>query len=51
VPAGDYDHALHVDDPTAPSILEKYLEKPNGSKTSETPEETTATDETDLPKE
>jgi hypothetical protein len=26
VPAGDYDHALHVDDPTAPSILLPYLE-------------------------
>ena len=51
VPAGDYDHALHVDNPSAPSILEKYLEKPNGSKTSETPEETATTDETDPPKE
>ena len=27
-PAGDYDHALHVDDPAAPSILEQYLPKP-----------------------
>jgi hypothetical protein len=27
-PAGDYDHALHVDDPTAPSLLEQYLPKP-----------------------
>jgi hypothetical protein len=26
VPAGDYDHALHVDDPSAPSILLPYLE-------------------------
>jgi hypothetical protein len=26
VAAGDYDHALHVDDPTAPSILLPYLE-------------------------
>jgi hypothetical protein len=25
-PAGDYDHALHVDDPTAPSLLDKYLQ-------------------------
>jgi hypothetical protein len=24
-PAGDYDHALHVEDPTAPSLLEQYL--------------------------
>ena len=26
VPAGDYDHALHVDHPEAPSFLEQYLE-------------------------
>jgi hypothetical protein len=26
--AGDYDHALHVDHPDAPSLLEQYLEKP-----------------------
>ena len=26
--AGDYDHALHVDHPDAPSILESYLPKP-----------------------
>ncbi|TAK13819.1 MAG: amino acid permease [Anaerolineae bacterium] len=25
VPAGDYDHALHVDHPEAPSLLEPYL--------------------------
>jgi len=25
VPAGDYDHALHVDDPLAPSLLAPYL--------------------------
>jgi hypothetical protein len=25
-PAGDYDHALHVDDPLAPSLLAPYLE-------------------------
>jgi hypothetical protein len=30
-PAGDYDHALHVDHPEAPSLLEKYLE-PQGVK-------------------
>lgn len=28
VPAGDYDHALHVDHPDAPSLLEEYLPKP-----------------------
>lgn len=27
VPAGDYDHALHLDHPEAPSILEQYLPK------------------------
>ena len=26
--AGDSDHALHVDHPEAPSLLEQYLEKP-----------------------
>lgn len=26
VPAGDYDHALHVDHPEAPSLLAEYLE-------------------------
>ncbi|MBI5296456.1 MAG: amino acid permease [Chloroflexi bacterium] len=28
VEAGDYDHALHVDHPEAPSLLEQYLDKP-----------------------
>jgi hypothetical protein len=28
VKAGDYDHALHVDHPEAPSLLEQYLKKP-----------------------
>jgi hypothetical protein len=27
-PAGDYVHALHVDHPDAPSLLEQYLDKP-----------------------
>jgi hypothetical protein len=27
-PAGDYDHALHVDHPNAPSLLEQYLDHP-----------------------
>jgi hypothetical protein len=26
--AGDYDHALHVDHPEAPSFLEQYINKP-----------------------
>ena len=29
VPAGDYDHALHVDTPEAPSLLEQYLDTPD----------------------
>ena len=29
-PAGDYDHALHVDHPEAPSLLEQYLESKEG---------------------
>jgi amino acid transporter len=29
VPAGDYDHALHVDHPDAPSLLAQYLDKPD----------------------
>jgi hypothetical protein len=28
IPAGTYDHALHIDHPEAPSILEDYLDKP-----------------------
>jgi hypothetical protein len=27
-PAGDYNHALHVDHPDAPSLLDQYLDKP-----------------------
>jgi hypothetical protein len=27
--AGDYNHALHVDHPDAPSILEQYLDRPD----------------------
>jgi hypothetical protein len=29
-PAGDYDHALHVDHPDAPSLLDQYLEHEEG---------------------
>ncbi len=29
-PAGDYDHALHVDHPEAPSLLEQYLDHEGG---------------------
>jgi hypothetical protein len=28
IPAGDYDHALHVDHPDAPSLLKEYLSGP-----------------------
>jgi hypothetical protein len=27
-PAGDYDHALHIDHPEAPSFLDQYIPKP-----------------------
>jgi hypothetical protein len=27
-PAGDYDHAMHSDNPEAPSLLASYLEQP-----------------------
>jgi hypothetical protein len=29
-PSGDYDHALHVDDPAAPSLLQRYLSGSTG---------------------
>jgi hypothetical protein len=28
IPAGDYDHALHVDHPDAPSLLKEHLPGP-----------------------
>jgi hypothetical protein len=46
VPAGDYDHALHVDHPEAPSLLEQYIHKPE-PKLGGAPKET-APEETDL---
>jgi hypothetical protein len=40
-PAGDYDHALHVDHPDAPSLLEQYLQsKPSEPKLGGTPKQT-----------
>jgi amino acid transporter len=44
VEAGDYDHALHVDDPDAPSLLEQYLKKPE-----QEPSESDAEEETGEP--
>lgn len=44
--AGDYDHALHVDHPEAPSLLEQYLDHPE-PKLGGAPKET-ATVENDL---
>ncbi len=35
--AGDYDHALHIDHPEAPSILAQYLEGENASPTNTEP--------------
>ena len=42
--AGDYDHALHVDHPEAPSLLEQYLDKPE-PKLGGAPKETAPDDE------
>jgi hypothetical protein len=47
VPAGDYDHALHVDHPEAPSLLEQYVIKPE-PKLGGAPHEVGPSDETDL---
>jgi len=44
--AGDYDHALHVDHPEAPSLLQQYLEnKPAKPKVGGAPKETAPGDE------
>ncbi len=41
IPAGDYDHALHVDHPGAPSLLQQYLEaKPHQPKLGGSPKQT-----------
>jgi hypothetical protein len=40
-PAGEYDHALHVDHPDAPSLLEQYLDnKPKAPTVGGAPKET-----------
>jgi hypothetical protein len=46
VPAGDYDHALHVDRPEAPSLLQQYLENnPQKPKLGGAPKQTAPGDE------
>jgi hypothetical protein len=46
VVAGDYDHALHVDHPDAPSLLEQYLNNtPSAPRLGGAPRETTPGDE------
>jgi hypothetical protein len=45
-PAGDYDHALHVDHPEAPSLLQQYLDSnPNEPRLGGAPRQTTPGDE------
>jgi hypothetical protein len=45
-PAGDYDHALHVDHPEAPSLLQQYLDsKPAKPKLGGAPKQTAPGDE------
>jgi len=45
-PAGDYDHALHVDHPEAPSLLQQYLDSvPSEPKLGGAPKETAPGDE------
>jgi hypothetical protein len=39
-PAGDYDHALHVDHPEAPSFLDQYMTPPPEPKLGGSPKET-----------
>jgi hypothetical protein len=41
-PAGDYDHALHVDHPDAPSLLAQYLDFPAEPHLGGSPNETAA---------
>jgi len=44
-PAGDYDHALHVDHPDAPSILLPFLEKAPQPHLGGAPNQTAATED------
>jgi hypothetical protein len=46
VPAGDYNHAIHIDLPGAPSLLEQYLDnRPPAPKLGGAPKQTTPGDE------
>ena len=45
-PAGDYDHALHVDHPDAPSFLDQDINKPDEPRVGGKPHETEGPDET-----
>jgi hypothetical protein len=46
VAAGDYDHALHVDHPDAPSLLQQYLDNnPSAPKLGGAPKQTASGDE------
>ncbi|HEX9090112.1 MAG TPA: hypothetical protein VF831_01410, partial [Anaerolineales bacterium] len=49
VPAGDYDHALHVDHPEAPSFLAQYLDKKEPPRAGGKPKETAPSQEGHLP--
>jgi amino acid transporter len=49
IQAGDYDHALHTDQPEAPSFLVKYLERPEKPRLGGKPKETTPVHEGHLP--
>jgi hypothetical protein len=47
-PAGEYDHALHVDHPDAPSLLEQYLDnKPKVPTVGGAPKQTAPGDDKD----
>ena len=46
VPAGDYDHALHIDHPEAPSLLQQYLDSaPRQPKLGGAPKQTSSGNE------
>jgi hypothetical protein len=48
VPAGEYDQALHVDHPSAPSLLEQYLDnKPKKPTVGGAPKDTAPGEEED----